>query len=63
MDPGYERAFSIDPTPVGGHLMARNTLARSLHDLGLAAWFGGRSPAVVLTRGWRPFGSLADRLP
>jgi hypothetical protein len=27
--------------------MARNTLSRSLHDLGLAAWFGGTSADAV----------------
>jgi hypothetical protein len=30
--------------------MARNTLSRSLHDLGLAAWFGGMlANAVALS--------------
>ena len=29
----------------------RNTLVRSLHDLGLAAWFGGSLAAAVAVNG------------
>ena len=41
--------------------MARNTLSRSLHDLGLSAWFGGTlANAVALTAAAGEAGSASD---
>src|SRR5699024_3145934 len=41
---------STRPTTSGITTMARNTIFRSMHDLGLAAWFGGTlAGAVALT--------------
>jgi hypothetical protein len=42
--------------------MARNTVARSMHDLGLAAWFGGTlANAVALNPAAAEAGSSTDR--
>jgi hypothetical protein len=42
--------------------MARNTLSRSLHDVGLAAWFGGTlANAVALNPAASEAGSSTDR--
>src|SRR3712207_9070817 len=41
--------------------MARNTLSRSLHDLGLSAWFGGTlANAVALNAAAGEAGSASD---
>ena len=47
--------------------MARNTLSRSLHDVGLAAWFGGTlanavalNPAAAKADGTRAAGAVAN---
>jgi hypothetical protein len=41
--------------------MARNTLSRSLHDVGLAAWFGGTlANAVALNPAAGEAGSASD---
>jgi hypothetical protein len=43
-------------------VMARNTIVRSLHDVGLAAWFGGTlANAVALNAASAQAGSASDR--
>jgi hypothetical protein len=48
--------------PTSGESMTRNTVSRSLHDLGLAAWFGGTlANSVALNAAAAEAGADGDR--